>query len=146
MSNPEQRFDHLSFSPCGLDFCVRIGRKVPVCHQWSKMGTPKLLFAHSSVSTSQRSPAKNRDRNLQRHKINLLIVWWKTCLMWNPVPYNGTSNFLQCWSTLLYQLMNRWWSMFTCTRRLTAWCFYHQQLASLAYSTWNQVVPCMLTL
>ena len=47
-------------------FCLlRIKAFLPVCHQWSRTGTPKLFFAHSSVSTSHRSPAKNNDCNLQ---------------------------------------------------------------------------------
>lgn len=36
----------------------------PVCHQWSKTGTLKTLFDHSSVSTSQCSPATNIVLNL----------------------------------------------------------------------------------
>lgn len=46
---------------------------LPVCHQWSRTGTPKLLLAHSSVSTSQRSPARNKDRNLQGHRVRLSV-------------------------------------------------------------------------
>lgn len=46
----------------------------PVCHQWSKTGTLKTFFDHSSVSTSQCSPATNNVLNLQI-KIKKYISW-----------------------------------------------------------------------
>ena len=45
--------------PIGL---AAIAQPVSVCHQWSITGTPSCASAQSSVSGSQRSPARNRVR------------------------------------------------------------------------------------
>ena len=43
-----------------------MGHAVSVCHQWSITGTPSRSRAHSSVSGSQRSPARNSVRKRDR--------------------------------------------------------------------------------
>ena len=49
--------------PIGL---AAIAQPVSVCHQWSITGTPSWASAQSSVSGSQRSPARNRVRRDER--------------------------------------------------------------------------------
>ena len=43
-----------------------IAHPVSVCHQWSITGTPSLSCAQCSVSGSQRSPARNSVRSVDR--------------------------------------------------------------------------------
>ena len=43
-----------------------IDQPVSVCHQWSITGTSSFASAHSRVSGSQRSPARNSTRKCER--------------------------------------------------------------------------------
>ena len=59
----EPGFTGKRVSPSGFP---QIPHPVSVCHQWSITGMPSRSCAHWSVSGSQRSPARNSARRLER--------------------------------------------------------------------------------